>query len=305
MAATAPHDDSTDLIIVGGGPAGCAAAVMAASVGMRSILIEADALCTKLQHIGALNNVVGGFTSGPELAAAIANDIARTQLCRAEVGIRATEVLATDDQVTVILSDGRRLTAPHAVVATGVGPLPTDKAPWLTVTGDTVLPTLWGATIADHERGPLLVLGADRPLGTFLRTHPTLEASILVAYPPADDYKIDEVRDDPRVTLLPVTNLLVSADDDLHFAARWRDREGRNGACRSEVAYLNLGSAPIPPAGAVIPDSTGHCPPELQHPRILTAGDLRSSHFQRIMAATGSGSEAALQVYYTAQAPSS
>ncbi|SDN09887.1 hypothetical protein SAMN05216259_102620, partial [Actinacidiphila guanduensis] len=24
------------------------------------------------------------------------------------------------------------------------------------------------------------------------------------AYPPQDDYKVDEVRDDPRVTLLPV-----------------------------------------------------------------------------------------------------
>ncbi|NEE06615.1 FAD-dependent oxidoreductase, partial [Streptomyces sp. SID7499] len=32
----------TDLIIIGGGPAGCAAARMAAGVGMRSILVEPD-----------------------------------------------------------------------------------------------------------------------------------------------------------------------------------------------------------------------------------------------------------------------
>ena len=62
----------TDLVIVGGGPAGCAAAVMAASVGMRSVLIEPDALCAKLRHIAAVDNVVGGHTSGPELAAVFA-----------------------------------------------------------------------------------------------------------------------------------------------------------------------------------------------------------------------------------------
>ncbi|CAM5436669.1 hypothetical protein SVIOM342S_06466 [Streptomyces violaceorubidus] len=39
----------TDLLIVGGGPAGCAAAVMAASVGMRSVLIESgDRVCGAL-----------------------------------------------------------------------------------------------------------------------------------------------------------------------------------------------------------------------------------------------------------------
>lgn len=61
----------TDLIIIGGGPAGCAAARMAASVGMRSVLVEPDRLCRNLYRISALNNVLSGYTSGPELAEAI------------------------------------------------------------------------------------------------------------------------------------------------------------------------------------------------------------------------------------------
>ena len=62
--------------------------------------------------------------------------------------------------------------------------------------------------------------------------------------------------------------------------------------------YVNLGSAPVPPSGALVRDTSGYCPPDRQHSRIITAGDLRSARFQRIMAATGSGSEAALRAYY-------
>jgi thioredoxin reductase (NADPH)/alkyl hydroperoxide reductase subunit F len=301
MAANAPPDGSTDLIIVGGGPAGCAAALMAASVGMRSVLIEADALCTKLQHIAAITNVVGGHTSGPELAAAIAKDVTHTGLCTVELGERATEINALDHHVTVTLDSGPRLTAPYAVVATGVGPLAVEDASWLTVADGVALPTLWGAKAPQTRPGCLLVLGADRPLGTFLRAHPAREATVLVAYPPQDDYKVDEVRNDPRVTLLPVASLSVRAGEDSTLTAQWTDRQGHTSTRTADAAYLNLGSAPTPPTGTIIRDSTGYCPPDRQHPRILTAGDLRSARYQRIMTATGSGSEAALRAYYALQ----
>ncbi|MEE4546168.1 FAD-dependent oxidoreductase [Streptomyces sp. V4-01] len=301
MAATAPSDVSTDLIIVGGGPAGCAAALMAASVGTRSLVVEADALCAKLRHIRVVGNVVGGHSSGPELAAAIAGDLERSGRCEALLGVRATRIDAFEEYTAVTLDTGRRLLAPYAVVATGAGPLPVADAPWLTVADGAAVPTLWGAEADGDRPGPLLVLGADRPLGTFLRAHPALESAVLVAYPPGDDHKADEVRDDRRVELLPVTSLLVRAGGDGRFTVEWTDRGGRRGARTAGSAYLNLGSAPAPPAGALVTDGAGYCPPSLQHPRVLTAGDLRSPRFQRIMAATGSGAEAALRAYYARQ----
>jgi thioredoxin reductase (NADPH)/alkyl hydroperoxide reductase subunit F len=288
----------TDLVIVGGGPAGCAAAVMAASVGMRSVLIEPDALCAKLRHIAAINNVVGGHTSGPKLAAAIAEDVARAELCEVDLGARVTEVCAHDEHVSVTTDTGRTVSASYAVVATGVGPVPVSAAAWLTVPSDSDLPTLWGAEVPETAAGSLLVLGADRPLGTFLRAHPALDTTVLVAYPPEDDYKVDEVREDARVTLLPVTRLSMQVGGASAFTADWRGRDDRRGTETAETVYLNLGSAPRPPQGALVPDRTGYCPPDRQHPRILTAGDLRSSRYQRIMAATGSGSEASLGAYY-------
>ncbi|WP_333769927.1 FAD-dependent oxidoreductase [Streptomyces sp. IBSBF 2435] len=288
----------TDLVIVGGGPAGCAAAVMAASVGMRSVLIEPDALCAKLQHIAAINNVVGGHTSGPELAAAIAADVTRAARCEVDLGARATEVRAHDDHVSVTTDTGRTISASYAVVATGVGPVRVSAAAWLTVASGSDLPTLWGAEVPEMAADSLLVLGADRPLGTFLRAHPALDATVLVAYPPEDDYKVDEVREDARVTLVPVTRLSVQVGGASAVTAEWLGRNGRRGAGTADAAYLNLGSAPRPPQGALVPDSTGYCPPDRQPPRILTAGDLRFSRYQRIMVAAGSGSEAALGAYY-------
>lgn len=75
MTAT-PPPPSSDLIIIGGGPAGCAAAVMAASVGLRSVLIEPVSLCHTLRRIPAINNVLGGHTTGPALADAVTTDVA-------------------------------------------------------------------------------------------------------------------------------------------------------------------------------------------------------------------------------------
>lgn len=49
---------STDLIIVGGGPAGCAAAIMAASLDMAAVIVEPKSLCHKLETISSLANVL-------------------------------------------------------------------------------------------------------------------------------------------------------------------------------------------------------------------------------------------------------
>jgi thioredoxin reductase (NADPH)/alkyl hydroperoxide reductase subunit F len=290
--------ESTDLVIVGGGPAGCAAAVMAASVGMRSVLIEPEALCAKLRHIAAVNNVVGGHTSGPELAAAIAEDVARTELCEVDLEARVNEVRAYDDRVAVTTDTGRTVNASYAVVATGVGPIFVSAVAWVTVASDIGLPTLWGAKAPGAATRSVLVLGADRPLGTFLRAHPAVDAAVTVAYPPEDDYKVDEVRGDARVTLLPVASASVSEGGGGAFITEWVDRAGRSGSRTVDAVYANMGSAPVVPPGDLVPDVSGYCPPDRQHPRVLVAGDLRFARFQRIMAATGSGSEAALRAYY-------
>ncbi|MFD5500295.1 FAD-dependent oxidoreductase [Streptomyces sp. NPDC127061] len=306
MADTPPHTESpithdTDLIIIGGGPAGCAAARMAASVGMRSVLIEPDTLCRNLYRIPALNNVLGGCTSGPELADSITTELQSTQLCRLELGRHAAELRAADDHITVTLDTGTRLTAPYAVVATGVGPLQPRDVAWITAPSGLTLPPLWQADTDDAEGRTLLVLGGDRPIGTFLRARPTTETRLLVAHPEADEYKTEEIRDDPRVTLLPVEHLTLHPFEGATVTADTVSRDGGQRAVTADAVYVSIGNAPTAPSGDLSRDADGYCPPTGQHPRILVAGDLRSARFQRIMTALGSGSEAALHAYYAAR----
>jgi thioredoxin reductase len=291
----------TDLIIIGGGPAGCAAARMAASVGMRSILVEPDRLCRNLYRIPALNNVLGGYTSGPELADSIVAELKGADLCRLELGRHVTELRADDVHVTVTVDTGVRLTAPYVIVATGVGPLQPRDATWITAPDGLTLPPLWQAEADDAEGRTLLVLGGDRPIGTFLRAHPTTGTRLLVAYPAADEYKIEEVREDPRVVLLPVEHLTLSCGEGVLVSAEAVGLDGERQTVRADAAYLSIGNAPTAPSGNLTRGADGYCPPTDQHPRIIVAGDLRSARFQRIMTALGSGSEAALHAYYAAR----
>ncbi|MFI2377856.1 FAD-dependent oxidoreductase [Streptomyces sp. NPDC018964] len=295
----ATHD--TDVIIIGGGPAGCAAARMAASVGMRSILIEPDALCRNLYRVPALNNVLGGYTSGPELADSITTELKNTELCRLELGRYVTELRAGDVHVTVTLDTGARLTAPYAIVATGVGPLQPRDVAWITAPDGLTLPPLWKAEADDAQGRTLLVLGGDRPIGTFLRAHPATDTRLLVAYPAADEYKIEEIHEDPRVTLLPVEHLTLGSAEGTTVSAEAVGGDGARQTVTADAAYLSIGNAPTAPPGDLNRGADGYCPPTGQHPRVIVAGDLRSARFQRIMTALGSGSEAALHAYYAAR----
>ncbi|MCW2629360.1 FAD-dependent oxidoreductase [Mycobacterium sp.] len=288
----------TDLIIVGGGPAGCAAAVMASSLGIRSVLLEPRALCHKLRHISSTVNVLGGFPSGRELAARITDDVAGAAHCDVRLGRTATAVRAADDHVRVELDDGGSYRAPYAVVATGVRPQATAEADWIVQDSEVSAKALWEAEASDLTGAQLLVLGIDRPLGTLLRTHPDVDMRLLVLYSTAEQYKADEIHADPRVGLLPIAHLeLLHGTDGLLRLRAVADTGDERGFAVDHL-FLNLGSRPVAPHGDLRTDASGYCPPGIQHPRILVAGDLRGPRYQRILTAFGSGAEAALTAYY-------
>lgn len=275
----------TDLIIIGGGPAGCAAAVMAASVGLTSTIIESRArLGGALWHIATTDNILGGHRTGPSLATAVLADVARAapQVIRGE----ATGIEAGDDSVRVTLANGESVTGQHVVVAAGVKPIQPQDASWITAATPLALLPLTDADPTGAAGQTWLVLGADRPLGTFLRANPDLDVALLVPHPPSDVYKTEEVAHDPRVTLIPV--------DMLAF-----NEEGiaQPGDLHGDLTFTNVGVAPVA-LGGLIQDEDGYCPVTGQHSRVHIAGDLRSARSQRVQTAMGSGAEAALNAYY-------
>ncbi len=289
-----------DVLVVGAGPSGVAAAVMAASLNLRTVVVEAGQVGGKLHAIGALENVSGNWSTGPELAEALAADLDRAEQAGwcSVVNARAVGVAGYDDRAELALEDGRVLIAQAVVVATGVAALTPLDAAWISAPAEFSAPPLWRTKSVDLP-GRTYVLGGDRPLGTWLRSYPKSSTTMNVLYPPGDDYKIAEVAGNRRVRLVPVSHVTVSP---LTYGSGWDLQvQDRNGERRSYVATTllsNIGNKPAALQGLAVGED-GYCPPAKQHPRIRIVGDLRSAQYQRIATAQGSGAEAVLAGYYS------
>jgi thioredoxin reductase len=293
-----------DLLVVGAGPAGVTAAVMAASLRMRTIVVEAERVGERLHRIGAVENVPGNWSTGPQLAGALALDLVRIQeadQCTV-VQARAATVAGHEDRAELTLDDGQVLTGRAVVVATGVAELLPADTDWASLPNGFAPAPLWRAAPNDLL-GRTYVLGADRPLGTWLRANPDARHQLHVLCPPGDDYKTTEIADDERVRLLPVSHISIARSS---YGPPWtvevKDRDGKETVYAVDTVLNNLGTKPAALDGLVQNDD-GYCPPHLQHPRIQTAGDLRSARYQRIVTAQGSGAEAALSRYYDLALP--
>ncbi|MFJ8017404.1 FAD-dependent oxidoreductase [Streptomyces sp. NPDC096339] len=289
-----------DVLVVGAGPAGMAAALMATSLNMKVLVVEADSVGGKLQTIGALENVSGNWTTGPQLAEALAADLARLQQagrCRM-IRSRAVGVRGYFDRAELLLADDRVLTARAIVVSTGVATMAPSDTDWVRIAPSLPTPPIWRAT-PEQIGQRTYVLGGDRPLGTWLRAHPESSVTLHVLAPPTDDYKLVEVSGDDRVRVVPVSSVAISRPEyGDGFVVEVEGRQGEHKVYVATAVLSNLGNRPAALEGLSL-DETGYCPPDMQHPRIFIAGDLRSGRYQRITTAQGSGAEAALAYYYS------
>jgi thioredoxin reductase (NADPH) len=110
-----------DLIIVGGGPAGLAAAVYGASEGLKTLLVEREAPGGQAGTTSRIENYLG-FPSGLS-----GSDLARRALAQARrlgAEILSSQEIATlrrkDPYRILVLEDGTELSCQAAIIATGV-----------------------------------------------------------------------------------------------------------------------------------------------------------------------------------------
>jgi thioredoxin reductase (NADPH) len=110
-----------DLVIVGGGPAGLAAAVYGASEGLRTLLIERDAAGGQAGTSSRIENYLG-FPSGLSGAELARRAVAQAQRFGVEIvnPQEATGFRREDPYRVVVLSDGSEVSCHALVVATGV-----------------------------------------------------------------------------------------------------------------------------------------------------------------------------------------
>ncbi len=115
------HRPFYDLIIIGGGPAGLAAAVYSASEGLRTVLVEAKSPGGQAGTSSNIENYLGfpGGVTGPDLSRR-----ATTQAKRFGVEIltpqEAVSIRRNDPYRVVTLADGSELTSYAVLVAPGM-----------------------------------------------------------------------------------------------------------------------------------------------------------------------------------------
>jgi len=109
-----------DLVIVGGGPAGLAAAIYAAREGIDAIVVDANALGGQAGITNQIDNYPG-FPDGISGGELIGRFVEQTRRYGVELlsAVAVKSVTPDCDDLTIALSTGQQLTSPVAIVATG------------------------------------------------------------------------------------------------------------------------------------------------------------------------------------------
>jgi thioredoxin reductase (NADPH) len=116
-----PPRMTCDLVVVGAGPAGLAAAVYAASDGLHTVVVDAIATGGQAETSPCIENYLGfpSGVSGSDLADRAVVQ-ARKFGAQLHVPAEATSLASVDGQCVIRLDDGSTLTSRAVIIATGV-----------------------------------------------------------------------------------------------------------------------------------------------------------------------------------------
>jgi thioredoxin reductase (NADPH) len=329
--AVQPAQEHYDLVIVGGGPAGLAAAVYGASEGLRTVMVEREAPGGQAGQSSRIENYLG-FPSGLS-----GSDLARRATDQARR--LGAELLTVQDAVglraegagrIVELSGGGELSANCVLVASGVSYRQLDTPGFPELTGAGVY---FGAALAEArscEDQHVVVIGGANSAGqgavhfsefaasvTMLVRGPTLERSM-------SHYLIEQLAELGNVTVRTetVATAAVGEDDRLR-RLRIRGPGGDESAIDADACFVFIGASPRTDwlEGVVARDGRGFIlagpdvqtngwplardpyPLETSVPGVFVAGDVRARSIKRVASAVGEGSMAVSLIHeYLAQA---
>jgi thioredoxin reductase (NADPH) len=319
-----------DLIVVGGGPSGLAAAVYAASEGLRTILLELGATGGQAGTSSQIENYLG-FPSG--IAGA---DLARRATIQARrfgaevVTPRGVAAIRVEDPYRiVVLDDGSELRCYALLLATGmiVRRLDVPGADALTGAG-----VYYGAAVAEataHRGADVVVVGGANSAGqaallfaryarkvTMLVRGASLQASM-------STYLIDRIAAAENIEVRTHTSIVaVCGTDRLEAVDLLHSDTGERSRLPATAMFVFIGSAPLSDmvAGLVERDDLGFIitGPDLLRggkrpkgwtldrdpflletsvPGIFASGDVRLGSTKRVASAVGEGSAAVGMVH--------
>lgn len=301
-------DEQLDLLIVGGGPAGVAAAVYAGSEGLSALVIEDSAIGGQAGTSSRIENYMGFPTgiSGADLTF-------RGQVQAMKFGTRfamprRVEALEkTADGFCATLDDGARLCARAVLVATGVQyrRLPIDRLADFEGAGVYYAATEMEARFCRETEA--VVIGGGNSAGqaamylsrTARHVHLLVRSGSLASTMSA--YLRDRLEADPRITIHYHSQLCGLDGDDKLAAVRIAGPDGEQ-TLPASALFIMIGAAPntdwlsglveLDPKGFVRTgrDVGGGSGFETSHPGIFAVGDVRAGSVKRVASSVGEGS---------------
>ena len=257
-----------DLLVVGAGPGGLAAAVYGASDGMATVLAEDTALGGQAGTSSRIENYLGfpAGLSGEELAARAALQAQKFGV-RIKLGSKAVSLSSDSGVHRVSFDDGDAITAKSVIIATGAryNRLPLDRLAEFEGVGVYYAATQMEAQACRAD--PVAIVGGGNSAGQaalFLsrssaQVHviirgETLEASM-------SRYLIDQIERNPRITVTPRTQVTALLGKDQLEGVELLDtgRQRKVGTGSARPVRFHRRTAQHPVAGG---------PARRRHPRV-------------------------------------
>jgi len=317
-----------DVVIVGGGPAGLANAVYAASEGLRALLVEQSAPGGQAGTSSLIENYLG-FPSGVSGADLALRATVQARRFGAEllVGHEVTGIRQNDPYRIVTFADGREVSCYAVVIATGMAVRKLEVPGIEPLIGAGVY---YGAAMSEAARyrgRDIAIVGGANSAGQgalfFSRYahHVTMIVRAAGLNPTMSRYLVDRISDTPNIEVMTRVEVTSVQGD----AARLERVTIRNVDTGEETMrdlsglFIFIGVAPRTErlAGVVAMDEkgfvlTGSAISRVAHgwrlerdplmfetniPGVFAAGDVRASANRRVAAAVGEGSAAIYSVH--------
>ena len=317
--AGTPAQDHYDLVVVGGGPAGLAAAVYGASEGLKTIMVEREAPGGQAGQSSRIENYLGfpAGLSGSDLARR-ATDQAR-RLGAELLTVQEAVALRVEGSARLIeLSGGEVLSASCVLVASGVSYRQLDTPGFPELTGAGIY---YGAAMTEARacaNQHIVVIGGANSAGqaavyfskyaasvTMLVRGPSLAASM-------SHYLIEQIAALENVEVRTSTSATAAEQRDGHIThVRVTGPDGEQ-ALAADACFVFIGASPRTDwlDGVIARDERGFILAgrdaqaagwalerepyvlETTVPGVFVAGDVRARSIKRVASAVGEGSMA-------------
>ena len=312
-----------DVVVIGAGPAGLAAAVYAASEGLDVLVLETTAPGGQAGSSSKIENYLG-FPTGISGQALAGRALTQSQKFGAEVAIASTaQILDCDrDPYEIASSCGERIRARTVVIATGAEyrRLGLENLDRFTGLGIYYAATHVEAQMCKGEEVAIVGGGNSAGQAAVFLSGQCAHVHVLVRASGLSDsmsrYLVRRIEDTPNITLHAHTEITALQGDERLERVTWRCTTSGESATR-ELRHVFMMTGAVPNTGwldgCVALDDKGFIktgidltpedmataprrrttPPQLFEtslPRVFAVGDVRFGSMKRVASAVGEGS---------------